>query len=193
MKQHKWTKSDVSTLIELLPNYTYRIIGEKIGVSESAVEHKVKRLGLNRTLKDRLYSRIRFGNQDDCWNWVGCKAKYGYGVIGTNRGYKHAHRVMWELYHGVKIYSSKIFVCHKCDNPSCCNPNHLFLGTHKDNMQDKTLKGRGNNTKLKPNEILEIRKLYRNGTSQRDIAETFCVDQSNISYIVSKKTWRHIE
>ena len=86
-----------------------------------------------------------------CWEWTGYKDDKGYGRSSTYRRYQSntlilAHRISWELYHGDipkdDSYYGTLLVCHHCDNPGCVNPNHLFLGTQKDNMQDCKRKGR---------------------------------------------------
>ena len=94
---------------------------------------------------------------------------------------------------------SKMFVCHSCDTPRCVNPNHLFLGTHQDNMTDKVLKNRqykpkgikNTNAKLTDADVLEIKKLKGTRT-QQSIADDYGVNQSIISDILRNKTWQHL-
>ncbi len=135
-------------------------------------------------------------NKKGCWIWQGtCNNIGGYGQIHLKKGVLiRAHRYYYELYYG-KIPKGK-HICHKCDNPPCVNPNHLFIGTHTDNMRDKVLKGRhihGESHplhKLKWKDILQIRKYYniknRNGGI---LARKYGVDISLIHRIIKKKTW----
>lgn len=132
----------------------------------------------------------------DCWNWTAYKDRDGYGsfqYLGRPWG---AHRISYELYRG-KVPNG-MMVCHECDNPSCVNPMHLFLGTGKDNMEDKIVKGRmrgnwtkGNSfgTKLTEIQVLQIREAT--GT-QQEIAESFGISRSLVSLIKRKKIWSHI-
>jgi len=78
--------------------------------------------------------------ESGCWVWVGTCSKSGYGIIKINNKLRPAHRISYELYRG--IIPEKMFVCHHCDIPSCINPNHLFIGTQKDNISDCIKKNR---------------------------------------------------
>lgn len=86
----------------------------------------------------KIWSKINIGNEETCWQWLGSKSSKGYGVYGKPR--QRAHRMVWELYYD-KIPGG-LMVLHKCDNPLCCNPKHLFLGTAGDNARDMAAKGR---------------------------------------------------
>jgi hypothetical protein len=87
---------------------------------------------------DKFWKRVDVKSKDECWEWQGPKNGWGYGLHLSFI----ASRIAWVLVYGDIPYG--MFVCHKCDNPLCCNPNHLFLGTHDDNMKDATIKGRRN-------------------------------------------------
>mgnify|MGYP000689840417 CR=1 FL=1 len=143
-----------------------------------------------------------------CWHWKGSMAHNGYGMIMIEGKHERAHRYAYERYRG-KIPDGML-VLHKCDNSSCVNPDHLFLGTTQDNSDDKVAKGRqakgealakaqGNyercgenngNSKLCPGDIVAIRGSEK---SQRAIAKMYGVSQATIFHIKTKKTWRHIK
>jgi len=78
-------------------------------------------------------------DKNDCWNWQGAKIK-GYGSIRVNMKHFYVHRLTWILTNGE--ISDGLYACHKCDNPACCNPRHIFLGTQRENMIDSSKKGR---------------------------------------------------
>ena len=90
-------------------------------------------------MKAYLLSRIEI-KDNGCWEWVKSKTSHGYGNFRDADKIKMAHKESYKLFVG--SVPKGIFVCHHCDNPSCINPDHLFLGTHKDNMMDMVNKGR---------------------------------------------------
>lgn len=93
------------------------------------------------SITDRLWPRISIGSDEECWPVSGYTNAKGYGVIGTGRHGKNIlmHRLVWMLCRGDH---GDLHVLHRCDNPPCCNPAHLFLGTHADNMRDMDIKKR---------------------------------------------------
>ena len=100
-------------------------------------------MGRRVTLEQRFWDKVNPLDRldpDGCWRWEACKQKYGYGLLGVNGKSSLAHRIAYELAYGVA--PGDAFVCHTCDNPACVNPAHLFLGSHQDNMEDMTKKGR---------------------------------------------------
>ena len=135
----------------------------------------------------------------NCWIWTAKSNCQGYGTIFME-GHKmvRAHRLAYVLAKGP--IPNDICVLHKCDNPSCVNPAHLFLGTHAENMQDKKLKGRNrvpfgerhSSCKLTAAQVVEIRICIESGETQREVARRFNVSQPAVRNIYHRKTWKHI-
>lgn len=101
-----------------------------------------------RSLLERFWEKVDVGGPDECWEWQGNFYHTGYGYL--NQGYKHrrAHRLAYEFAHGPIPHG--LFVLHSCDNPACCNPAHLRVGTQKDNMSDCAARGRTANQWHRP-------------------------------------------
>lgn len=154
-----------------------------------------------KTLENRFWNKVDKRSIDVCWYWNGYRDKFGHGQIGVGRrgeGLMYAHRLSYELHNNIKI-GKNLCVCHKCDIPYCVNPNHLFLGSKKDNSTDMVSKGRHiygekqPNSKLKEDDILNIRKMYSyGGYSQTDISKMYGVSRSLIGAIINRKRWGHI-
>jgi hypothetical protein len=118
-------------------------------------------------------------------------------MLAVNRKKYAAHRVSYEMANG--LIPDDLQVCHHCDNPSCVNPDHLFLGTNSDNVADCISKGRQTRgsshpvAKLTEQQVLDIRTKYASGLFlQREIAAEYGITQDNVSYIIHRKTWKHI-
>jgi hypothetical protein len=151
----------------------------------------------------RFWSRVdKAGAKNSCWLWKGQKIISGYGAFGRLAPYNNfktvlAHRLAWQLTNGEIPVG--LFVLHKCDQKLCCNPEHLFLGTHKDNMRDMCQKGRHGDTqgsksgmaKLYEADVRVIRKLARN-FELNHIALAHGVAATTICMLVNRKTWRHV-
>lgn len=161
-------------------------------------------------METRFWSRVdKTSDLNGCWIWTGTKNAKGYGKIGRpgqDSGEVRVHRYSWELHHGA--IPEGFLVCHHCDNTSCVNPDHLFIGTPKDNTQDMLAKGRdyqgeprrGNLNglaKLTWEDVREIRKLYgvyrpyKHGVvTQRELADRFNVSEAAIGFIVRNEHWK---
>jgi hypothetical protein len=143
--------------------------------------------------KDRILSNIAIDPTTDCWVWCACKDRAGYGYSNTKGRTIRAHRLSYILFNGE--ITSNLFVCHKCDNPSCVNPKHLWLGTMQDNLKDRdkkqrTAKGCGaGNVKLNESLVKEIRK---ETASNPEVGRKYAVSASAISCIRGGRTWKHV-
>lgn len=147
--------------------------------------------------QDGLVSRCIPEPNSGCWLWLGAVNKSGYGYLWTWRGHRsYAHRASYEAFLGEIPEGAHI--CHKCDNPACINPDHLFLGNPRANAEDRVRKGRqprgtGIGTSvLSDPQVLEIRRRWADGETQASIAASFGVSSGTVLYIVHRHTWRHI-
>ncbi len=147
----------------------------------------------DRPIIDRFIEKISFGSSG-CWYWIACINKHGYGTFAK----KLAHRISWEIHKG--SIDPGLCVLHKCDVPSCVNPDHLFLGTHRENMEDMAIKNRGKNRikgelnlkhKLTEKQVLEIRELNKK-LSYLELSNKFNISRSNIYKVIKREIWRHI-
>lgn len=152
---------------------------------------------------DAFWSKVDIkDNAKACWNWRAAKKPTGYGNVRIDKKYLLAHRVAFELVNGA--IPETFIVCHICDNPSCCNPGHLMLGTIKSNTADMLIKNRQKkhsistrgsknlNSKLTESDIPEIRLLYGKGKTQKAIAQIYGVSPPAVRSILTGKTWRHV-
>ncbi len=144
----------------------------------------------------RFWRKVSKG--DGCWEWTGAINGHGYGFISAAIGHKKllAHRASWMINKGP--IPEGMLVCHHCDNRSCVNPDHLFIGTHNDNSLDKLSKGReargerSGSSKLVDAQVLEIRELLKVFTAT-EIARRFHVSCNAILKIKNGRTWSHLE
>ncbi len=133
------------------------------------------------------------GMESDCWLWTAGRFTQGYGCIQRQRTGKVAHRIAWELTYGP--IPAGICVLHRCDEPRCCRPDHLFLGTTRDNVEDMLRKRRERwgSARLTAEVIQQIRDLHRDGAvSNRFLAARFGVTPTHIGYIVKRRVWKYI-
>lgn len=159
-------------------------------------------------MKERFWSKVNkssgsYGDDGtyptECWEWVGAKMTQGYGQLRINGKHRLAHRVVFEL--DGRSLSSEECVLHKCDNRSCVNPDHLRIGTRRDNARDAYSKGRNrgalgqsnHNSKLNADRVKYIRAAVMAGESHQAMADRFGVSRPTISYLIQCKTWKHVE
>lgn len=140
----------------------------------------------------RFLARVE-KRDDGCWRWLGALNRDGYGRIGAGGRYTGSHRFAYERF--VRPIPPGLSVCHRCDRPWCVNPEHLFLGTQKDNMRDCSMKGRAGmnpnpRRKLSVEQVLAIRHGLATGVSGHLLAKTHGVTRATIHNIGSRKKWR---
>jgi hypothetical protein len=136
-----------------------------------------------------------------CWEWGGARNEHGYGQTAIKHYLQmKAHRLSWMIHHS--IIADEVCVLHKCDNPPCVNPDHLFIGTKKDNMQDCSRKGRvryilrrgesNECAKLTDKKVAEARRLYASGDSLRSVAQRYGVNSKTMSRAIHGLQWAHV-
>ena len=142
-----------------------------------------------------FWSRVDAGGHL-CWQWLGSCTAAGYGQLNRKGIYHYAHRLAYQLATGTR--PGKKHVLHSCDNPRCCNPMHLRLGTHAENMRDIDRHGRralgehANSSKLKPDDVRRIRQLKQQGMRITHIAREYDVVFETVRRVVDHETWKHI-
>jgi hypothetical protein len=154
-----------------------------------------------RPLSERFWEKVDIRTTDECWEWQAAKDKRGYGVISDKPNDKNslaAHRVAYELHYGAN--PADALVCHRCDNPSCVNPHHLWLGDYGDNNRDARDKNRryqpdvsGENNgraKLSLTDVALIRQHYNNDMTAEQLANRFGVSVSTVRYAAKGKSWK---
>jgi hypothetical protein len=155
---------------------------------------------------DKFWSRVT--RSDGCWLWTAAKTSDHYGQMQFNGKVQYAHRISFALTYGEIKHG--LFVCHRCDNPTCVRPDHLFLGTHSDNMVDMHIKARAPKvvfwnkpdkvfslpntpsarSKLTSLQVEEIRARYRTGMiTQKELGKEYGVGQAQISRIIRGEEW----
>lgn len=149
------------------------------------------------SVRQRFESKYRVDG-NGCWIWTACKSEAGYGLMSfgshPNRRWRSAHRVSFELSNGA--FPEHLKICHKCDVPSCVNPDHLFLGTQGENIEDMVRKGRcirakgeaASNSKLTEDQV----RLILNDKRTSHWARVFGIALSTVKRIRNGKTWKHL-
>ena len=150
----------------------------------------------------RFWKKVEKFDKDLCWIWTGGTYYNGYGQFFENPNKITAHRFSYELHYG-KIQNKKLYVCHKCDNRKCVNPDHLFLGTQKENLEDMLSKNRGNypgspgekngRAIVSKKIVKEMRKLHKTGKyTYIDLSKKFNISETQTHRIIKKESWKNI-
>lgn len=154
---------------------------------------------ISESITKRFWEKVDRRGDDECWEWMGSKA-LGYGQLSN--GYKKtplkAHRLSYEIHSG-PIPKETPVICHKCNNPGCVNPSHLYAGTTLTNMADKIRTGRCNSSglpaeanpsaKVNWEQVREIRRLHLAGQNNHEIADLFVIGPDEVRAIVLNKAW----
>lgn len=204
----EWSEEQIRMILERYETgKSARKVAADFGVSYSTIYKILKSNGVkmrplsfyrSKSIGKAFWEKVEKGNSDECWEWIASKNPDGYGNIWIDKKCQKAHRVSWVLHCG--SIPENMHVLHTCDNPSCVNPKHLWLGTHQDNMRDRGQKGRNgfvegescHLSKLTENQVLEIRRLKKGGKSNTFLSKQFGVTSTNIAEIVNGKTWRYL-
>ena len=152
-------------------------------------------------LANRFWKKVPKNHTNNCWKWGGTIMVNGYGTLTIRPNKYYAHRASWMINRGP--IPDGLHVLHKCDNPPCVNPEHLFLGTQRDNNNDKIRKGRARGgsmkgeshplVKMTNGKIKEIRARYKaGGITQGDLASQYGMSQPGVSAIITGRLWKHV-
>jgi hypothetical protein len=139
-------------------------------------------VGRHPSAEDRFWAKVQ--KTDSCWVWTAATDSDGYGVFNAP-GHRAAHPFSYELHNGP--IPEGLCVLHKCDNPPCVRPDHLFLGTKKDNAVDMAIKGRCRTTRLTPEQVIAIRSRYREGgVTMLALGQEYGVNKTTVRRIIKR-------
>lgn len=165
-----------------------------------------------RPVLERFWAKVDKRGPDECWPWTGGVSDFGYGAFTINGKLIGAHRFALQLHIGRALLPDEL-ACHGCDNPPCCNAQHLFVGTHGDNTRDAAAKGRlaaGDdhfrrlrpdlvhrgeqhaNSKLTTAVVAAIFAAKAAGTKQIEIARSLNIAPSTVCGVLKRRSWRHV-
>lgn len=154
-----------------------------------------------RPFNERFWEKVKRCGEDECWEWQAARNAKGYGRLTSGRGVNlKAHRVAFALSNG-GVVSDDAHVLHHCDNPPCCNPSHLFVGSAKDNTADMIAKGRGSapprlfgarNHNAKFDERV-ARKIIKDPRTLHVIAADYGISWMTVFRLKHRQTWKHLK
>lgn len=158
--------------------------------------------GVQKSLPEHFWKRVDRKAPDECWEWLRYKDQNGRGVTVWNGRTQGVCRIAWQITYGA--IPEGLWVCHKCDNRSCVNPAHLYLGTPRQNNKDTYARGRkqaarcfgehNGQSKLTAPQVREIRKRYNlGGVTYKDLAREFGVHHTTLGLLIKRKTWAHLK
>lgn len=171
-----------------------------IGLQPSAVRRGIPTVSADE-YRRRFESKYIEAPRTGCFEWTATRDHNGYGKFRLNGVIQTASRVSWKLFRGE--IPTELSILHRCDNPTCVNPKHLFLGTTKDNLHDMARKGRrrgkgpkgeiNNHAKLTSREVIEMRSLFSTGNfTHENLAKKYGVLSGQVYVIVTRRQWKHI-
>jgi hypothetical protein len=146
--------------------------------------------------QDAFWKEVASKEIESCWNWTGYILKSGYGQIKIDYINYRSHRIAYYLTYDIDPVNR--FVCHSCDNPRCCNPNHLFLGTPLDNSTDMVLKERVAHQKGEKHGQAKLTEaqvyfILKSSETPTKLAPRFGISPSLVSKIRHRKVWKHVK
>ncbi len=149
-----------------------------------------------KSLAERFWEKVDIRGPDECWEWLGYKDHAGYGEMRVDGKRQRSTHVLWYLRHGEYPPKGRL-ACHKCDNPSCLNPKHLYLGSQQSNVRDKVQRGRQAKGEqagpaMTEAQVHAIRAGLERGETQKSIAHWLRVTTRTIGNISRRKTWKHL-
>lgn len=154
------------------------------------------RSGTPKMTPERFWAKVAItANPDRCWEWQGCLKSTGYGVVSRNDVQWQAHRLAWFY---VKGYDSPLWLLHRCDNPKCVNPNHLYEGTHAQNTRDAVERARylrsekHPQAKLTDERVREVKVLLRDGKQPAEVSRVTGVKRERVQSIKDGRNWRYV-
>lgn len=190
----------------LIDKHDYQLVGlvsaNEFKAPPEKKAHPIKPIIIKESERRSLFPLIYTSvivDDSECWNWENTLDPKGYGHISFKGQQILAHRLSYSLF--VSDILEDTHVLHKCDNPSCVNPDHLYAGTPQDNSNDKISRGRGrwacgekhNRSKITSDQVLEIRRLYKPGVvSHRDLGIMFGLHHTTVGDIINRKSWKSI-